>query len=102
MFLKNYGKQKGFVPLRSWPEKPGNRYAYEWIGQTGRYQCVLDYIQGYNPIYPITIELALNLNGHHELYLGVETGEGGGEGWGGVGGKGRKLYLNNNKNQKYF
>ena len=33
----------------------------------------------------------------------IKTGEGGGEGWGawrGLGGKGRKLYLNNNKIKK--
>ena len=38
-------------------------------------------------------------------YGGVETGEGGGEGWGGgerLGEKGRKLYLNNSKISKVF
>ena len=36
---------------------------------------------------------------HGQNQTGVESGEGGGDGWGGGGrsGKGRKLYLNNNK-----
>ena len=39
---------------------------------------------------------------HGQNQGGVESGEEGGEGWGGgeVGGKGRKLYLNNNKIKK--
>ena len=42
-----------------------------------------------------------NYKGHMDkTKTGVESGEGGGDGWGWgrVGRKGRKLYLNNNKN----
>ena len=43
-------------------------------------------------------------NTHGQKQGKVEAGEGSGDGWGWgqMGGKGRKLYLNNNKIQKYF